>query len=67
LNDIQRKGKSFPVPEHLKDTHYSDAKAKYGYGKGYKYPHDYPNSKVAQDYLPDEMKGSGYVFKSKDF
>ena len=66
LNDIQHKGKSFPVPEHLKDTHYSDAKAKYGYGKEYKYPHDYPNSKVAQDYLPDELKGSRYVFKSKD-
>ena len=66
LNDIQQKGKSFPVPEHLKDTHYSDAKAKYGYGKEYKYPHDYPNSKVAQDYLPDELKGSRYVFKSED-
>jgi putative ATPase len=66
LNDIQQKGKSFPVPEHLKDTHYSDAKAKYGYGKEYKYPHDYPNSKVVQDYFPDEMKGSRYVFKSKD-
>jgi len=66
LNDIQQKGKSFPVPEHLKDTHYSDAKAKYGYGKEYKYPHDYPNSKEAQDYLPDELKGSRYVFKSKD-
>ena len=66
LNDIQHKGKSFPVPDHLKDTHYSDAKAKYGYGKEYKYPHDYPNSKVAQDYLPDELKGSRYIFKSKD-
>ena len=67
LNKKKKKGKSFPVPEHLKDTHYSDAKAKYGYGKEYKYPHDYPNNKVAQDYLPDEMKGSRYVFKSKDF
>jgi putative ATPase len=65
LNDIQQKGKSFPVPEHLKDTHYSDAKAKYGYGKDYKYPHDYPDNKISQDYLPDEMKGSRYVFKSK--
>ena len=27
LNDIQHKGKSFPVTDHLKDTHYSDAKA----------------------------------------
>jgi putative ATPase len=62
LNDIQHKGKSFPVPDHLKDTHYSDAKAKYGYGKEYKYPHDFPKSKVAQDYLPDALKGTQYVF-----
>ena len=62
LSDIQYEGKSFPVPDHLKDTHYSDAKAKYGYGKNYKYPHDYPDHKVNQDYLPDALKGSKYVF-----
>ena len=62
LNDIQQKGKSYPVPDHLKDTHYIDAKDRYGYGKKYKYPHDYPNSEVAQDYLPNELKGSQYVF-----
>jgi putative ATPase len=64
LNDIQHKGKSFPVPDHLKDTHYSDAKAEYGYGKDYKYPHDFPNSEVAQDYFPDVLKGTKYVFFS---
>jgi putative ATPase len=62
LNDIKQKGKSYPVPDHLKDTHYSDAKDRYDFGKKYKYPHDYPNSEVAQDYLPNELKGSRYVF-----
>jgi len=62
LNDIQQKGKSYPVPDHLKDAHYIDAKDRYGYGKKYKYPHDYPNSEVTQDYLPNELKGSQYVF-----
>jgi putative ATPase len=66
LNDIQRKGKSFPVPDHLKDTHYSDAKSRYGYGTDYKYPHDYPNSEVAQEYLPSELKGNRYVFFNKN-
>ena len=65
LNDIQRRGKSFPVPDHLKDTHYKDAKLKYGYGKNYKYPHDYPNGEVEQDYLPDALRGSRYVFFKK--
>jgi len=65
LRDIQKNGKSFPVPDHLKDTHYMDAKTKYGYGKDYKYPHDYFDGKVDQDYLPGAMKGTKYVFFKK--
>ena len=61
LGDIQNNGKSFPVPDHLKDTHYSDAKTQYGYGKDYLYPHDHPGHKVKQDYLPTALKGREYV------
>ena len=61
LGDIQNKGKSFSVPDHLKDTHYSDAKTQYGYGKDYLYPHDHPGHKVKQDYLPTALKGREYV------
>jgi putative ATPase len=60
LSDIEKKGQSFPVPDHLKDAHYKDAK-KYGYGTDYKYPHDYPGHTVEQDYLPAELKGKKYV------
>ena len=60
LSDIEKKGQSFPVPDHLKDAHYKDAK-KYGYGTEYKYPHDYPGHQVEQDYLPVELKGKKYV------
>jgi len=60
LSDIEKKGQSFPVPDHLKDAHYKDAK-KYGYGTDYKYPHDYPGHTVEQDYLPKELKGKKYV------
>ena len=28
--------------------------------KGYKYPHDYPNAYVNQQYLPDDLKGAKY-------
>lgn len=59
LNDIEREGKSYPVPIHLKDSHYRDA-AKYGFGKDYKYPHDFQEHYVEQDYLPDELKGKVY-------
>src|SRR5699024_11911181 len=36
------KGKTYDIPDHLKDTHYSGAKS-LGHGEGYKYPHHYKN------------------------
>ncbi len=47
------------VPKHLRDAHYPGA-AKFGHGVDYKYPHDYPNGWVEQQYLPDELIGSEY-------
>jgi putative ATPase len=43
------------VPPHLKDSHYAAAK-KLGFGVDYKYPHDYDNGFVAQEYLPGSPK-----------
>ena len=40
------------VPLHLRDASYKGAK-ELGHGVGYKYPHDYPNHWVKQQYLPD--------------
>ncbi len=42
------------VPKHLKDSHYAAAK-KLGYGDDYKYPHNYQDGFVAQQYLPAAM------------
>lgn len=53
----------YPVPNHLRDTHYQGAKER-GFG-GYLYPHDYDGSWVAQDYLPEALKGTRY-FKLYD-
>ncbi|MBN1359067.1 MAG: replication-associated recombination protein A [Sedimentisphaerales bacterium] len=44
-----------PVPLHLKDSHYAAAK-KAGFGRDYKYPHDYDQGFVAQEYLPGPPK-----------
>jgi putative ATPase len=49
INDVES-GRTLPVPEHLRDSHYPGAK-KLGHGEGYKYAHDYPEHYVAQDYL----------------
>ena len=47
------------IPAHLKDAHYSGA-AKMGRGKTYRYPHDYPDNYISQQYLPDDIKDSVY-------
>ncbi|MBP5395036.1 MAG: replication-associated recombination protein A [Candidatus Methanomethylophilaceae archaeon] len=44
------------IPPYLQDAHYKGAK-NLGRGLDYKYPHDYPNHYVEQQYLPDDMVG----------
>ena len=48
LSDIET-GKCGNIPEHIRIT-----------AKGYKYPHDYPNDWVDQQYLPDNLKNKKY-------
>ncbi len=52
-------GKTGDIPSHLKDSHYKGAQ-KLSHGQGYKYPHDYENHYVKQQYLPDEIKDRVY-------
>lgn len=47
------------IPDHLKDAHYSGA-AKLGRGVEYKYPHNYENHWVKQEYLPNSLKNRMY-------
>jgi putative ATPase len=54
MKDVEE-GRLLPVPDHLKDAHYKGA-ARLGRGKGYRYPHDYPDHTVAQDYLPQKRE-----------
>jgi len=50
---------SDPVPLHLKEPGHPALK-KLGYGKGYKYPHDYPGHLVEQEYRPVRFRGNRY-------
>ena len=47
------------IPIHLKDAHYESAK-KLGRGVEYKYPHNFENNYVEQQYLPDPIKDKKY-------
>lgn len=53
IMDIE-KGNTGNVPNHIKTN-----------SKDYKYPHDYPNSYVKQQYLPDKLKNRVY-YKPKN-
>ena len=48
LDDV-RTGRCGSVPKHLKSPYI-----------GYKYPHDYPNNYVVQQYLPNNLKNKEY-------
>lgn len=58
MQDV-RDGKAGEVPDYLKDSHYSGA-GRLGHGLAYRFPHDYPNHWVEQQYLPDTLRGTHY-------
>jgi putative ATPase len=48
-----------PVPLHIRNAPTTLMKD-LGYGEDYKYPHDYPDHFVEEDYLPENIKGKTY-------
>ena len=57
-NDIQ-KTQALPVPLHIRNAPTSLMK-ELGYGKDYKYPHNFPDGYVEEDYLPENLRGRTY-------
>ena len=50
---------NMPVPLHIRNAPTSLMKD-LGYGKDYKYPHDFPEHFVEEEYLPENLKGRTY-------
>ena len=57
LQDV-RKGKGGDFPRHLQNMHADTYTMERE--QGYRYPHDYPNNYVVQQYLPDGLVGKRY-------
>jgi putative ATPase len=57
MEDIQ-KGKSGEIPRELQNKHADSTGLERG--QNYKYPHDYPNRWIKQQYLPDIIKNARY-------
>ena len=54
-----RAGKAGPIPRQLQNKHFDGADNPVK-GQFYKYPHDYPNHWVVQQYLPENLQGTHY-------
>jgi putative ATPase len=57
--DDALKSATEPVPLHLRNAPTGLMKG-LGYGKGYKYAHDFKDAKVEQEHLPSSLKGRKY-------
>ena len=58
IAEVKRSG-NLQVPLHIRNAP-TDLMKELGYADGYKFPHDYPNHYVAQQYLPDELVGTHF-------
>ena len=64
LEDVKTKDTG-TIPMHIRNS-VAQGMEQFGYGEGYKYPHDYPNHVVEQQYLPDKMLGTKYFIKDEN-
>ncbi len=55
----------YAVPFHLRNAPTSLMKS-IGYGKEYKYPHDFENNFAPQNYFPNEIKKTQYYFPTEN-
>ncbi len=59
-------GANTEVPLHLRNASFRGAES-LGYGRDYRYPHDYPDHWVAQPYLPDGVSERFYEPSEQGF
>ena len=64
LNDVANKDTG-TIPMHIRNAP-AEGMSDFGYGKGYKYPHDFPGHWVEQQYLPDKILGTIYYKKGEN-
>lgn len=64
LNEV-RKNQIAAVPNHLRNAPTKLMK-EIGYGKNYKYAHDFENHFVEENYLPDDLKNKQFYFPTEN-
>lgn len=62
---VMESGASLEVPMHLRNAPVKAMREQHGYGKDYKYPHDYKDAKVDEDYFPKGYSGKRGFYTMK--
>ena len=64
LETVHKEG-DLPVPLHIRNAPTGLMK-KMGYGKNYKYAHDYEKNFTEQEFLPDKISGTAFYEPGKN-
>ncbi len=62
---VEKEGDTAEVPLHLRNAPTKMMK-EFGFGKEYKYPHDFDGHFVDEDYLPEKLKGNQFYFPTEE-
>ena len=65
MKDIQN-GKIYAIPRHLQNIHCDSSEKSENDIPEYKYPHDFKNHWVKQQYLPNELKNTEYYYPQEN-
>jgi putative ATPase len=65
METVEREGDKAEVPLHLRNAPTKMMK-EFGFGKEYKYPHDFDGHFVNEDYLPERLKNEQFYFPSDE-
>jgi putative ATPase len=63
VKDAVKKHGALPVPHHIRNP-VTKLMAGLGYGKDYRYAHDYPDAWTPQEYLPEDLIGQRFYTPS---
>jgi putative ATPase len=65
METVEREGDNAEVPLHLRNAPTKMMK-EFGFGKEYKYPHDFDGHFVPEDYLPEKLKNEQFYFPTDE-
>ncbi|NLT52682.1 MAG: replication-associated recombination protein A [Ignavibacteria bacterium] len=62
---VVRQRPQYPVPLHLRNAP-TNLMKEIGYSNGYKYPHDYTENFITEEYLPKELKNNQFYYPTEN-